>query len=270
MVTNSTDDFRGHQSWEDWDLGEICIFVKDSYVKLHVFYIGILNKITNFPQIPIFPTLMTSKIMIKNSNHFKFSARQSYMSILLGNNTRNTLLAIMPDRAHFELKVCGFSGLFGELFTYQKLLKFLRLVYPSFWRYLTIFAEILVDFGALKLKILRNLIQTHRTSRSTQSHRDRVCNLARGFPEGTRGEIQQWESRDPELSGTSKIFKIGPIAKKLQHFKVGQISDTFLNFQNFRIFEKSKISIFRFSKIMIFRKSNILDFTVFFSIFGKS
>ena len=29
-------DFRGHQSWEDWDLGEICIFVKDSYVKCSV------------------------------------------------------------------------------------------------------------------------------------------------------------------------------------------------------------------------------------------
>ena len=26
-------DFRGHQSWEDWDLGEIGDFVKDSYVK---------------------------------------------------------------------------------------------------------------------------------------------------------------------------------------------------------------------------------------------
>ena len=117
--------------------------------------------------------------------------------------------------------------------TYQKLLKFLRLLYPSFWRYLTIFAEILVDFGALKLKILRNLIQTHRTSRSTQSHRDRVCNLARGFPEGTRGEIQQWESRDPELSETSKIFKIDPIAKKLQHFKVGQISDNIFSFEVF-------------------------------------
>ena len=48
-------------------------------------------------------------------------------------------------------------------------------------------------------------------------------------------EIQQWESRDPELSGTSKIFKIGPIAKKLQHFKVGQISDTIVKFW---IFEK--------------------------------
>ena len=24
-------DFRGHQSWEDWDLGEIGDFVKDSY-----------------------------------------------------------------------------------------------------------------------------------------------------------------------------------------------------------------------------------------------
>ena len=37
-------DFRGHQSWEDWDLGEIGDFVKDSYVKDMSLYIGILNK----------------------------------------------------------------------------------------------------------------------------------------------------------------------------------------------------------------------------------
>ena len=38
-------DFRGHQSWEDWDLGEICIFVKDSYVKLHVFYRSVYTNV---------------------------------------------------------------------------------------------------------------------------------------------------------------------------------------------------------------------------------
>ena len=89
-------------------------FVKGFPAKCNLHLAG--KSLTNEIQIPIFPTLMASKIMIKNSNHFKFSARQSYMSILLGNNTRNTLLAIGLERAHFKLKVCGFSGLFGELF----------------------------------------------------------------------------------------------------------------------------------------------------------
>ena len=34
-------------------------------------------------------------------------------------------------------------------------------------------------------------------------------------------QVRLWESRDSELSGTSEIFKIGPIAKKLRDFKVG-------------------------------------------------
>ena len=52
-------------------------------------------------------------------------------------------------------------------------------------------------------------------------------------PTGPRVAIRKMntavESRDPGLSETSEIFKIGPIAKKLHHFKVGSF---FWDFEN--------------------------------------
>ena len=60
-------------------------------------------------------------------------------------------------------------------------------------------------------------------------------------------QIRLWESRDSELSGTSEIFKIGPIAKKLCDFKVGYISDTTLKNLILSFFENQNLG-FRKSK----------------------
>ena len=74
------------------------------------------------------------------------------------------------------------------------------------------------------------------------------------------------ESRDPGLSKTSEIFKIGPIAKKLQHFKVGS---TFLDFEN-HDFAKFKNHDFRKFKITVFNIFSNHGFKFFDFDFQKS
>ena len=81
--------------------------------------------------------------------------------------------------------------------------------------------------------------------------------LSRNLP---GGKVRLWESRGSELSGTSEIIKIGPIAKKLLDFKVGQISDAFL--------EKSKITLILW-EYKIYEPKNVenQDFDFRFLIF---
>ena len=47
----------------------------------------------------------------------------------------------------------------------------------------------------------------------------------RTFVEPSQKKSRLWQSRDLELSETSNIFKIDPVAKKLRDFKVGNIVD---------------------------------------------
>ena len=65
---------------------------------------------SRFSQIPIFSTLMVSKIMIKNSNHFKFSSPERYGPIFVRNNVSGVLGVTMDFLARFRFKNHGILG----------------------------------------------------------------------------------------------------------------------------------------------------------------
>ena len=90
-------------------------FVKGFPAKCNLHLAG--KPLTNEIQIPIFPTLMASKIMIKNSNHFKISAEARSMCIFPETEVCSASKRLGAAGARFASKVCGFTDIFGELLT---------------------------------------------------------------------------------------------------------------------------------------------------------